>query len=266
MNAVGIIALNTVREAIRQKLVLALSFCSVAIVSGSLFFQQFNFGDSELKFVVDFGFGAMTFFGAILSIFATAQLYFSELDQRTVHTLLARPISRASFIFGKALGAMVVVSSFLALTGLTLLAVVSYRSSQLGLPSGSWIGTDVLVFALLQCMRSMILIALVMFIGSYARSQLLTVVIVLFLWIVFQIQYIATDAWSDAGAGGAQIAAWMLTYAVPNFELFNVGDQLVFREEGLLRYQVLSGLGGYAIAFSSIYLLVAVWSFNRREF
>lgn len=266
MSAVGIIALNTIREAVRQKLVLALSFCSVAIVTGSLFFQQFNFGDSELKFVVDFGFGAMTFFGAILSIFATAQLYFSELDQRTAHTLLARPISRASFIFGKALGSMMVVSSFLLLTGFTLFAVLSYRSSQLGLAPDSWVGSDVLLFALVQCLRSMILIALVLLIGSYARSQLLTVVVVLFLWIVFQIQYIATNAWEGAEFWAVKMATWLLAYGVPNFELFNVGDQLVFREPGLLRLSVLSGLGGYALAFSIVYLLFATWSFNRREF
>ena len=44
MNALWIIALNTIREASRQRLVLALSVSSVAVVSGSLLFQQLDFG------------------------------------------------------------------------------------------------------------------------------------------------------------------------------------------------------------------------------
>ncbi|MEM7673666.1 MAG: ABC transporter permease subunit [Verrucomicrobiota bacterium] len=266
MNALWIIALNTIREASRQRLVLALSVSSVAVVSGSLLFQQLDFGKDELKFIVDFGFGSMTFLGAILSIFATAQLYFSELDQRTVHTLLARPISRSSFVLGKALGAFVVVCSFLALTATTLLAVMLYRSSQLNLASGSWIGFDVIVFSILQGFRSAVLISLVMFIGSYARSQLLTVVVSLFLWVVFQIQYIANSAWDEAASKTTRFASWVLECCVPNFEKFNVGDQLVFREPGLLRLGGLFELGVYAAAFTALYLTCAVWSFNRREF
>lgn len=265
MSAVWIIAQNTFREALRQKLVLTLALSSCAIVAGSLFFQQFNFGEGELKFVVDFGFGAMSFFGSILAIFATAQLYFSELDQRTVHCLLARPITRASFILGKFLGAVGVVWTFLALTGLTLLAVMSYRSAQLGAIAEAWIGTDVLVFGIVQALRALILVALVMLIGSYARSQLLTIIMVIFLWLIFQLQHIAAGIWENAESLSAQAATSLLKFGVPNFELFNVGEQLVFRDPGLLSLSVLAGLGGYAAAFTALYLALAVWSFGKRE-
>ena len=265
MRAIWVIAENTVREAIRQKLVLALCFCSCAIVGGSLFFQQFNFGEGELKFVVDFGFGAMTFLGSILSIFATAQLYFSELDQRTVHSLLARPISRASFILGKALGAAIVVWAFMALTCVTLIAVMLYRSSMLGASAGNWLVGDIVIFSVLQAVRALVLISLVMFIGSYARSQLLTVIVTLFLWLVFQIQHIGARAWENATSMLEQAAVFALKFGIPNFELFNVGEQLVFREPGMLKIDVFAGLVAYAIAFVGVYLGMAVWSFNRRE-
>ena len=265
MSSIWIIAQNTFREALRQKLVLTLALSSCAIVAGSLFFQQFNFGEGELKFIVDFGFGAMSFFGSILAIFATAQIYFSELDQRTVHCLLARPISRASFILGKFLGAVGVVWTFLALTGITLLAVMSYRAGQLGDLAEAWIRSDVVVFGIVQALRALMLVALVLLIGSYARSQLLTVIVVVFLWLVFQIQHIAAGIWEDAESWNAQAATFLLKFGVPNFELFNVGEQLVFREPDLLRYSVLGGLGAYAVAFSSVYLALAVWSFGKRE-
>ena len=103
-----------------------------ALLSLAVFFQQFNFGEGELKFVVDFGFGAMTFLGSILSIFATAQLYFSELDQRTTLAYLRDLYRVASFILGKALGASIVVWAFMALPvlrfWLSCLSLVSARS------------------------------------------------------------------------------------------------------------------------------------------
>jgi ABC-type transport system involved in multi-copper enzyme maturation permease subunit len=40
----------------------------------------------------------MTFFGSALTIAATAQLFFSEIENRTVLTLLAKPVWRSEFI------------------------------------------------------------------------------------------------------------------------------------------------------------------------
>ena len=93
-----LIAGNTVLEASRQKLFNFLLLLALALVAGVQGFRDFNFGAPELKFLADFGFGAMAFFGSALTIVATAQLFFSEIEQRTALTLLAKPVWRAEFI------------------------------------------------------------------------------------------------------------------------------------------------------------------------
>ena len=95
---IRLIAGNTLLEAARQKLFNFLLLLAVALVAGAQWFRDFNFGTPELKFLSDFGFGAMAFFGAALTITATAQLFFSEIENRTVLTLLAKPVSRADFM------------------------------------------------------------------------------------------------------------------------------------------------------------------------
>src|SRR6185369_13915612 len=64
----GLVAGNTFLEAVRQKLFNFLVLLAVGMVAGTRFFSDFNFGASELKFIFDFGMGALVFFGSALTI------------------------------------------------------------------------------------------------------------------------------------------------------------------------------------------------------
>ena len=88
----GLVAQNTLREAVRQRLLHLFVGLALALVLGARGLRDFNFGAPELKFIADCGFGAMTLFGSALTIAATAQLFFSEIENRTALTLLAKPV------------------------------------------------------------------------------------------------------------------------------------------------------------------------------
>src|SRR6185436_3698654 len=83
------------------------------------------------KFLADCGLGAMAFFGAALTVAATAQLFFSEIENRTALTLLAKPVWRAEFILGKFLGVAALAAIFCALLTSLLAAVLWWREGQL---------------------------------------------------------------------------------------------------------------------------------------
>src|SRR6188508_422357 len=126
-----LIARNTLLEASRQKLFSFLLFLALALVLGARWFRDFNFGAPELKFLADCGFGAMAFFGAALTITATAQLFFIEIENRTALTLLAKPVWRAEFILGKFLGVAVLMAVFCLLLTTLLIAVLWWREGEL---------------------------------------------------------------------------------------------------------------------------------------
>src|SRR4051812_15245577 len=126
-----LIARNTLQEASRQKLLNFLVFLALGLVVGARWFRDFNFGAPELKFLADCGFGAMAFFGSALTIAATAQLFFSEIENRTALTLLAKPVWRAEFILGKYLGVVAVAAVFCAMLTALLAAVLWTRESAL---------------------------------------------------------------------------------------------------------------------------------------
>ena len=110
-----LIGQNTLLEASRQKLFSFLLLLALSLVAGAQWFRDFNFGAPELKFLADLGFGAMAFFGAALTVAATAQLFFSEIENRTALTLLAKPVWRAEFILGKYPGIAAVAAVFCAI-------------------------------------------------------------------------------------------------------------------------------------------------------
>lgn len=264
MSPLWILACNTAREALRQKFVLATLLCSFGLLLSSLFFQQFNFGDGELKFLRDFGFGAMSFFGALLCVFAAGQLFFSDLEKRTVHLILAHPVSRWTFVLGKAMGVAWVVTGYLFAIALTLWGILYWRHGAVGAGTPV-VWTDLIIFAYLQSLRALVLIAVAILVGSYARSPLLTSIITLVLWVVFQIQHLAQDTWEQATTTWARLAAGLLRFGMPNFQYFSLGDQLVLREPGYFNWWALGGVTAYAMGFAALYLGAAMVIFSRRE-
>ncbi len=269
-NRLGLIAGNTFLEAVRQKLFLFLLFLAVGLVASALFFREFNFGSSELKFIADFGFGALIFFGSALTIATTAQLFFSEIENRTALTLLAKPLWRAEFVFGKFLGVFAVIGVFCALTIGLMMALLFHRETQLmefnpeAFEAGRLISYgDLLIVGLLQWVKFGVLTAIVLLIASFSNTNLFTVVTGFFVLVICHLQYLARDAWGnvDNFLVGAVVQALSLVF--PNFQLFNLGDQ-IGQGAGVDGGVALS-VAGYGLAYIAVMGGLAVYSFRSRE-
>ena len=272
ISRVRLIAGNTFLEAVRQKFFNSLLLISVALVASSTFFQQFDFGTGELKFVTDFGFGALFFFGSILSIAATTQLFFSEIENRTALTMLAKPIFKLEFLAGKFLGAHMLMLAFTSAIILVLAGILFWRETALvgrlgqEFQNGRLIAYgDLFVFGLLQWMKFGVLSAIALFIASFSNTNLYTVVVSFFVLIICQLQYIARDAYSGMEQGVGQWFVGLLGLIFPNFQLFNVGDQLVFNVEHPLPVGTVWQVVGYGLIYTVAFILLAQLNFRKRE-
>lgn len=269
---VRLIAGNTFLEAVRQKFFNALLLISIALVGSSTFFQQFDFGASELKFITDFGFGALFFFGSVLSIAATTQLFFSEIENRTALTILAKPIYKLEFLVGKFLGASMLMLIFTTAILLTLAGILFWRETELmarlseAFVEGRLVRYgDLIVFGLLQWIKFSILSAITLFIASFSNTNLYTIVVSFFMLIICQLQYIARDAYTSIENIAVQWLVRLLSLVFPNFQLFNVGDQLVFDSQKALSEDVLLMIAGYGLIYTVAFILLAQVNFKRRE-
>ncbi len=273
LTRVRLIAGTTFLEAVRQKFFNSLLLISIALVGSSTFFQQFDFGTGELKFVTDFGFGALFFFGSILSITATTQLFFNEIENRTALTMLAKPVYKLEFLAGKFFGAHLLMLCFTLAITLVLSGILYWRESALIARLGEEAFVDgrlirygdVFLFGFLQWMKFGILAAITLFIASFSNTNLYTIVVSFFVLIICQLQYIARDAYSGMEAGWERFLVQGLGLIFPNFQLFNVGDQLVFDVEQALPLGTVLQITAYGLIYTVAFILLAQVNFRRRE-
>ena len=265
-----LIARNTLLEAARQKLFHFLLLLALALVLGAQSFRDFNFGAPELKFLADFGFGAMAFFGAALTVTATAQLFFSEIENRTALTLLAKPVWRTEFILGKYLGVAAVAAVFCALLTALLAGVLWWRAAALvrefpeAFASGvalEWGAFFAAAFA--QWLKLAVLAAFTLLVASFAQTQLFAVATGFFILVICHLQYLAQDAYVRAGTVAGRALAGTLALLFPNFQVFNLADSL--GSASAPTAADLARLTLYAFGYVAAVCALAAFSFRKRE-
>lgn len=265
-----LIAHNTWLEAKRQRLFSFLLFLALGLVVGARWFRDFNFGAPELKFLADCGFGAMAFFGAALTVAATAQLFFSEIENRTALTLLAKPVWRAEFVLGKFLGVAALAAIFCALLTALLAAVLWWREGQLmrefpdNFAQGRVVSYTLVALAgAMQWLKLAVLAAFTLLVASFAQSQLFTVVTGFFILVICHLQYLAQDAYSRGGSWIGQLAGGAIAAIFPNFQLFALAESLNVADAPPLTHVVRIGVYGFGYIVAVCGL--AVFSFRKRE-
>ena len=270
LRRVGLIADNTLREAARQRLFHFFLLLALALVLGARWLRDFNFGAPELKFLIDCGLGAMGFFGAALTVTATAQLFFSEIENRTALTLLAKPVWRAEFLLGKFAGIAVLIAVFCGLLTALLMAAVWSRERELmaaapeAFARGSVVSyTAIGLAGLLQWLKFAVLAAFGLLIASFAQTQLFTMVMGFLFLVICHLQYLAQDAYGRAGTILGRVTAALLAAVFPNFQLFALGDVLTGPDVPPAAHTLRIAL--YAAGYCAVACGLAIFSFRKRE-
>lgn len=126
MKVIAAIALNTFREAIRDRILYLILGFAFGIIVLARFVSMLTVG-SEVKIVKDLGLSAISVFGLLTTTFVGVSLVYKEIERRTVFTLLAQPVRRWQFVVGKYTGLVVVLLASVAVTGIALLGAVAFK-------------------------------------------------------------------------------------------------------------------------------------------
>ena len=120
------IAHNTLRDAVRNRVLYVLLFFSLVMIASSAGLATLSYVERE-RILQDVGFSALRFFGAAIAIFVGVGLVHREVDQRTIYTILSKPVTRAQFLAGKYLGLVATLWMQLAVMGAAF-CVVSWAA------------------------------------------------------------------------------------------------------------------------------------------
>ncbi|MBI4640616.1 MAG: ABC transporter permease, partial [Candidatus Tectomicrobia bacterium] len=97
------IAVNTFREAIRDRVLYSLLFFALFMIGSSALLGTLTIGE-QVKVIKDLGLASISVFGLFIAIFVGIGLVYKEIERRTIYTIIAKPIRRYEFLIGKYLG------------------------------------------------------------------------------------------------------------------------------------------------------------------
>ncbi|MFH0793744.1 MAG: ABC transporter permease subunit, partial [bacterium] len=103
MSKVYAIALNTFKEAVRNRILYILLIFALVLMGSSGVISDLSIAEPE-KIVKDLGLAGINFFGLLIAIFIGIGLVYNELDKKTIYTIVSKPIDRHQFLLGKYFG------------------------------------------------------------------------------------------------------------------------------------------------------------------
>lgn len=248
------IAVNTFREAIRDRILYSILFFGVLVLVISLTMREITIGDQD-KVVRSIALGAIRLFGSIISIFLGIGLVFKELERKTIYTIASKPIPRWLFILGKYAGLMGVIAAELLLMGGLYVVLMS---TQQGFPAASVFVSWGLLYVELG-----LLTAWAILFSSYSTPTTAAS----FSLAIFAIGHTADDIKmfaAQAESPAVQQLAEIIYWVLPNFEVFNVSE-LAVHHQPVPGDHVLTALG-YGLGYIAAVLAAAVAVFSTRDF
>ncbi|MFH1680836.1 MAG: ABC transporter permease subunit [Candidatus Eisenbacteria bacterium] len=247
------VAIHTLKETIRDRVFVASLLFAVLIIGGSVGVGPLAAGQKD-KVIKDIGLAAITAIGVFLAVFIGVSLVHREMERRTIHTLLARPVGRTEYLLGKYLGVVLTLGLNVAAMGAVYMLLVHFYLGTLDAANAAaiyLIGVELAVIASFSVLFSVV--------SSPALGGLFTLAL-------FFVGHLAEDALRFAAMlppGRGRAAAEALGFLIPNLELFNVKGMAVYGKPvgaGLLLWATV-----YAIGIVASTLLVASVLFRRKD-
>jgi hypothetical protein len=254
------IALNTFREAARIRVlygivVLVVGANLFAIVLGEMSIRE------QARVARDVGLAGISLFGSLTAIFLGVFLLYTEVQRRTIHAIVSKPIERWEFVIGKYLGMALVLS---VLVGLFAVAMIAMLIAQDVGVSGEIVRAIVLAWV-----EVLTVAAIAIFFSSFS-TPFLSGIFALAMWVIGRVTPDIEAAVRD-GAGWIRATARVALEVVPDIHLFSPSGRLVegaavsvhadFVSWGYVAVAALHGLGWIAGLLAFACLL-----FHRRDF
>lgn len=256
MKRAGVVALNTFREAVRDRVLYNLVFFALLMMAAAIAVGQISIG-IEQTVIVSLGLSAISVIGLLISVFIGVALVSKEMDKRTLYALLAKPVRRWEFLLGKFAGLVLTLAVNTAAMAAGLLLVMIYVKHSLE-------GRDaaVLVAVYFIWLKLALIVALALLFSCFT-TPLLAILFTVGLYIVgLYVQELRNLPVEVMNPAMAAFTRW-LSYLLPNFENFNV-MALAAHGRAVPSALILQNTL-YTVVYCAIVLTAAAAVFSRKN-
>ncbi len=256
MKRIGVVALNTFREAVRDRVLYSLVFFALAMMAAAIVVGSISI-DIEQIVIVTLGLSAISIIGLLIAVFIGVGLVSKEIDKRTLYALLAKPLRRWEFLTGKFAGLVFTLAVNTAAMAVALFLALYYVKHSLGRAD-----VAVLVAVYFILLKLALVVALAMLFSCFT-TPLLAILFTGGLYVaglfVHELRGLQSD---EISLALATMLRW-LSYLLPNFENFDVMGAAAHGRAipgALIAQNTL-----YAALYCAIVLVVAAAIFSRRN-
>lgn len=215
MSYVLIVARNTFREAVRDRVLYNLVFFALLMIAAAVVVGQISVA-IENEVMISLGLSAVSLIGLLIAIFTGVGLVAKEIDRRTLHAVLAKPLPRWEFLLGKFTGlVMTLAVNTGAMAAGLFLAMLFVKHSIVR-------GDAVVLVAVYLILLKLALVVAVAMLFSCFTSPLLAILFSAGIYVaglsVSQLRSLQTTHLDQQ----TQRLFSLLSYVLPNFENFDV--------------------------------------------
>jgi len=278
------IARNTFTELVRQKVFYFLLIFALLVIGNSAFMAKFSFQE-QFQMLKDISLGAMSVFGSIIAILATANFLPKDMEDRTIYTILAKPVPRFSYLLGKLCGIFSLLAVSILLMSALFLAVLWIREgtvlaeTRAQLQGGSaeeiaaavkevttaTFNINLIPGIVVIFLKSALLASLTLFLSTFATSSIFTILMATALYFIGHLQSTAREYWL-AGVDvqwWSRILAAIVSLLFPDLQAFNLTDDIIAGTA--VPMALFAGTVGLGILYISVYFSLSALVFSGRE-
>jgi Cu-processing system permease protein len=253
MKVISIIALNTFREIIRDRVLYGLIIFALLLIGVSLALGQLSFQE-QARISANFGLTGIHLSSIALAIFVGSTLVIKEIDKKTILTLLARPISRVQFLIGKAFGLAAIIAT--VIFGLSVVLAFIFYFLEMEINYRFFIA----IFGIF--LEALVLLGVSLVFSSFTRPILVvSYCVALFLighWLD-SLKFFAEKSESESFKMFSDIVAKI----IPNLETFNWRALPIYGEDILVSEVLSSAL--YSVSWLGLLLTITALIIRRKD-
>ena len=256
MRRAGVVAWNTFREAVRDRVLYNLLFFALVMMAASIIAGQISIG-IEQSVIVTLGLSAISLIGLLIAVFIGVGLVSKEMDKRTLYALLARPVRRWEFLLGKFGGLALTLAVNTAAMAMGLFLALVYVK-----PTFERGDATVFVAVYFIWLKLALVVALALLFSCFT-TPLLAILFTAGIYIVgLYVQELRNLPIEVMSPGMSSFTEW-LSYLLPNFENFNIMALAAHSRQVPGAFIAQNTL--YAAVYCAIVLTAAILVFSRRN-
>lgn len=253
MIRVWAVALCTMREAVRDKLLYNLVAFALFLIGSTIVLSRLTLGDFH-RLVWDVGLASINLFGVVIAMFVGVGLVNREIDRKTIYVVLSKTIPRWQFLLGKYLGLACTVAGNVVIMAVGLASVLWVLEIPV---RGELAGALVAI-----CMELWLLMAVALLWSTFTTTTL-SAICTLAVYVIGHSLGQLTALGATLDSLGRTVLT-TIAYVMPDLERFNLKGLVI--EPHSFRSLDFFLMVGYGLTYIGFLLALATLVFQRRDF